>query len=281
MSSFLPSSSSSLPLPTDPIGLGTPAYFPPEFVRPPPSPYSHSADIFTLGVTLSVLISGVEPYAGMRAMERMIWIGRGAYWDWEERRREGEDEELGGVLSRAGSVRSARSGGRSRAGSGAGASLLSRGRRSESVESERSTRSATGGMRNSWTLAALSKRLLAPDQPEDETATNDSAPPSPQTPSSATFASSTPSIFVPPSSPPPLNEEELSTASLDDPSDEEEHVFPSGPTTYADGTTPLQYFLNGLDVVPEEVRRLIRAMTSAKEAERPTASEVLSALDKL
>lgn len=76
----------------DGIGLGTTVYCAPELVRPagPTSdePFGLPADIFALGVTLHVLLVGREPYATARTpVERMLWVARGAYWDWAERER--------------------------------------------------------------------------------------------------------------------------------------------------------------------------------------------------
>ncbi|KAG8900651.1 hypothetical protein FRB99_005830 [Tulasnella sp. 403] len=82
-------------LPDDPAGLGTPVYSPPEFNKPPPSPFSYPADVWALGVTLMVAIVGREPYArlvsGRRAkggrQELKMWLRKGAYWQWEDQER--------------------------------------------------------------------------------------------------------------------------------------------------------------------------------------------------
>ncbi|KAG9040209.1 hypothetical protein FRB95_000138 [Tulasnella sp. JGI-2019a] len=86
-------------LPVDPAGLGTPVYSPPEFNRPPPSPFSFPVDIWQLGVTLMVALVGREPYgallsgtrgkggAGSRHLELKMWLKKGAYWQWEEQER--------------------------------------------------------------------------------------------------------------------------------------------------------------------------------------------------
>ncbi|KAG8891028.1 hypothetical protein FRB98_000037 [Tulasnella sp. 332] len=98
----LPSTSSATvpnSLPVDPVGLGTPVYSPPEFNRPPPSPFSFPVDIWALGVTLMVALVGREPYggllsgtrgkggAGSRHLELKMWLKKGAYWQWEEQER--------------------------------------------------------------------------------------------------------------------------------------------------------------------------------------------------
>lgn len=288
MSSFLPSPISPIPTPSDPLGLGTPPYSPPEFFRPPPSPFGRPSDIFSLGVTLSVLIAGHEPYEGMRTIERTLWASRGGYWDWEERRREGGLESAS--VSRQGSIRSGRSragSGASKTGNAAGLSVLGgsrSGRRSESVESDRSVTSGRGSRAgfSSWTLAVSAKRLLA-----DESAEVEDAPlTSPGTPSSATsFAHHTsafPFLLVPPPSPP--LDDEAPVASHSSEADDDDHTADEEDYTiyvnsaYPDGT-PHQYFLNGQDVVPLEIRALLKNMTSPREIDRPSAKEVLAVLD--
>ncbi|KAG9042403.1 hypothetical protein FS837_010913 [Tulasnella sp. UAMH 9824] len=97
----IPSVSLSGP-PNDPAGLGTPAYSPPEFNRPPPSPFSYPSDVWALGVTLMVMIVGREPYVrltsgkgrkGNGRQEMKMWLGKGAYWQWEAQERLEAEEE--------------------------------------------------------------------------------------------------------------------------------------------------------------------------------------------
>ncbi|KDE07638.1 CAMK/CAMKL protein kinase [Microbotryum lychnidis-dioicae p1A1 Lamole] len=315
MSMFLPSATSPHPAPTDPLGLGTPPYAPPEFVRPAPSPFGHSADIFSLGVTLSVLTTGIEPFANMRTVERMLWVGRGGYWEWEQRRRERGNDTGSASVSRRSSIRSIRSGTHSRADSGTNLSLLSSSggcvsylssgrstsslRRSASIESERSVHSmASTSGRNSWGLAVLAKKLLSPsggasasvhDSPASLSVL---ASPSPSASPSALPRSHPSNLFaLPPRSPSSDDDDDLQNLSskashgaFESSEDEDEDDNPtmafSGPTTYVDGT-PHQYFLNGHDLVPLEIRMLLKSMTSPKEKNRPTAREVLRMLDSL
>lgn len=255
---FLPPPSSTSPLPTDPLGLGSPAYSPPEFVQPPPSPFSFPSDIFSLGVLLSVLLSAHEPYEGLRAVERMFLVARGGYWEWEERRRlcsVGEVEQwevdgwTSGPVSRAGSIRSTRSG-RSRVSEGGG------GRRSESVESRSSAFRESGEWGGAWNAAMRIGKLLWDEEGEEER---------PTTPASASQM-----LF----SLPPAGEEQEEQEEEENEREEERE------TSYRDGT-PVQYFMSGEEVVPLEVRELIRAMTSPKAEERPTAVEVLQVLETL
>ncbi|PLW30643.1 hypothetical protein PCANC_24128 [Puccinia coronata f. sp. avenae] len=68
----------------DPQGTGTSVYAAPELVQPPPSPCSFPADIFALGITMYFLLTGREPYRGVQgAVERMLLISRGAFWEHE------------------------------------------------------------------------------------------------------------------------------------------------------------------------------------------------------
>ncbi|KAI7938565.1 hypothetical protein MJO28_014144 [Puccinia striiformis f. sp. tritici] len=69
---------------TDPQGTGTSVYAAPELVQPPPSPCSFPADIFALGITMYFLLTGREPYRGIQsAVERMLLISRGGFWEHE------------------------------------------------------------------------------------------------------------------------------------------------------------------------------------------------------
>lgn len=289
MSMFLPPPDSALPAPSDPMGLGTPAYSPPEFVRPPPSPFGRPSDVFSLGVTLSVLISGHEPYENMRSVERMLWVGRGAYWDWETRRREGGFESAS--VSRAGSIRSGRT--RSRAGSGASSisalagvslsatSASASGRRSGSVDSERSVRSfaSASGRAGPRTLAHNAARLLVQEEGPDRADID--------TVQEKEITAIVPVNAVPPPSPPLGADDDYQDSAIG--TDDEQHeavgeggaiTSPIAGETYSDGT-PAVYFLNGFDVVPLQVLHLLQAMTHPKPTSRPTVEAVLNVLDEM
>ncbi|KAA1073138.1 hypothetical protein PGT21_001099 [Puccinia graminis f. sp. tritici] len=68
----------------DPQGTGTSVYAAPELVQPPPSPCSFPADIFALGITMYFMLTGREPYRGIQsAVERMLLISRGGFWEHE------------------------------------------------------------------------------------------------------------------------------------------------------------------------------------------------------
>ncbi|EJU06183.1 kinase-like protein [Dacryopinax primogenitus] len=87
--------------PTDGLGLGTPGYTAPELLLPPGScSFSYSADVFSLGVVLGVLLFGREPYArlvgrGRGRLEMMRWAKKGGYWAYEEGVRLASVGELG------------------------------------------------------------------------------------------------------------------------------------------------------------------------------------------
>ncbi|BGP33016.1 hypothetical protein JCM10296v2_004805 [Rhodotorula toruloides] len=284
---FLPPPSSPAHLfPTDPHGLGTPAYSPPEFVRALPSPFSYSSDIFSLGITLNTLITLREPYEGVRAVERMVRVAEGGWWEWEEGRRlrevEGEVEE-GLELSRTGSIRSTRSGRSSLRGSPGAA----RRRRDDSEESVRSYLSVSGiGEQGPRDWRALAKSLLAPQEAEGAGATNDL---------DSLLDHMIP--LTPPPSPPPSphllpRSTMLSTLSL-----ESALSSPAPATLYYPSTSvPVQYFPSFAAaytddepeppapaeedaIVPLAVRELIKRMASPAEADRPTAAEVREELE--
>lgn len=275
---------------TDPLGLGTAAYSPPEFVRPPPSAFGLEADVFSLGVTLSVLLSGREPYEGMRAVERMWWVGRGSYWEWEERRRINaigasrvEEEEARSdysrPVSRAGSVRSTRS----RAGSG-GWELL--GRRESSVESE------AGGVRGAVALARRAVRLVVPgdggeDEDEVDRRGQDSIEERPPW--------AAPLLAFPVAPPPlPAPSDAASSPKSSEPGSPElarsagsVGSFGSGwsgrsaaAAGYPDGS-PVQRFLDGREVVPWEVREVLRRMCGVEREGRPGIGEVVRVLEEV
>ncbi|GAA6056448.1 hypothetical protein JCM3770_007473 [Rhodotorula araucariae] len=260
-----PPSSPAHRFPTDPHGLGTPSYSPPEFVQALPSPFGYSADVFPLALTLGTLLTGREPYDGLRAVERMLYVARGAWWEWEERRRlrDLEGDEIEVALSRAGSVRSTRSAASRGAGTGTGPGGARR--RSDSVESVRSvvSNAPEAGPRD-WDAAARS--LLVDADDSGAVARSRSLAPS---------RSRSPSPSLPAA---PFYE----GADADADADARNLVAPA--RTYPGTATPVQYFLSGtaaVDVVPPAARDLLRRMASPAPAERPTAGEVLDALRAL
>ncbi|GAA5965296.1 hypothetical protein JCM3765_007154 [Sporobolomyces pararoseus] len=281
MSLFLPPPNSPRSaFPIDPHGLGTPTYSPPEFVRTLPSTFSYPSDVFSLGVTLGVLISGREPFEGMRAVERMLLVGNGGWWEWEERKRlkelEGEQVQveegtptaslynlsLGGGstgdvrLSRQGSLRSLRSEkGSLRRSVNTRNSL----RRSGSSESLKSIASLGAG--RDW--ESIIQSLLVDKEEESSEGEPSSHLSEFALPPLPTSASSS-----------PTHSRSTSLDSTDD-------IFAAATRMYSGTSTPVQTFLDGVSIVPLEVRDLLRKMTSSREEERPTAREVLVELDLL
>ncbi|GAA95164.1 uncharacterized protein L969DRAFT_89852 [Mixia osmundae IAM 14324] len=282
------------PLPDDPIGLGTTVYNPPELVRPPPSSFSFEADIFALGVTFNTLIVGGEPYRGISSpVEQMLWVLRGGYWEWEERQR----LMMGTSSSRASSVAGTPKHSKTRTSISLATEALSR---KSSVKSSRGRSDSlqtdfglndlgnlSGSLSGSLNDAArfsfgaaatpstgapikqhISSRLVAtllrPEIDADESREIDKIP-SPISPTDTSRRS--------PISP------------LDDAwSDDQEHLHDDYANTstevYSDHT-PLQYFLDGVHVVPESLRELLRSMTSPQAQDRPTIDYVCAALDSL
>ncbi|GAA5988171.1 hypothetical protein JCM10908_002093 [Rhodotorula pacifica] len=283
---FLPSPASPAHLfPTDPHGLGTPSYSPPEYVHALPSPFSYSSDIFSLGITLYVLLTASEPYEGIRAFERIMRVADGDWWEFEERRRlgllaqEAEGEDV--ALSRSGSLRSNRSGRSSVRGS-----LRASTRRDSSVESVRSFMSASGvGEQGPRDWRAIAKTLLV--DPETDTHTLEDA----VTQALPTF---------PPAAPTQQHrqrEDGTAAEELSRPESSDEPMKVDGPSRwqssnanqyYAGTSCPVQYFLSApasdsddgesrllrSHVVPLAVRDLIQRMTKPIASDRPTAADV-------
>jgi hypothetical protein len=236
-----------------------------------------------------------------------MWVGRGGFWEWEERRRvseelEGKEAEFGleeseewgdlSGVSRTGSLRSVRSGRSSLRGA--------RGRREASVESVRSYTSTVDGLaltptkQFEWDTVARS--LLADDwEDEDEEVEEKIRQANP------TVSSGTPS--------PPKQSRYPSSTSLHSHHSShtvEEPPIPPPTRFYPSTSTPVQYFLSydppflpiassaasadtqtaNIDtaeqhIVPISIRALIQRMTSPKEADRPTAKEVREELERI
>ncbi|GAA6005899.1 hypothetical protein JCM10207_007267 [Rhodosporidiobolus poonsookiae] len=288
-----PPSSPSHLLPTDPHGLGTPSYAPPEFVRPLPSPFSFPADVFSLGVTFGTWITAREPYEGLRAVERMVLVKQGAWYEWEERRRVAEEVEMGSseahfdlsseggaeggskAVSRQGSLRSVRSGRSSLRRPGSSSALA---RREPSTESVRSWTSA-GELVSpapSYPFEVVARSLLVSGEEGEEDEAEEEA-------LARALEKAKPALPTPPS--PALSSAASSTdygIDLDAPS-----------VAYYPGTsTPVQYFLSAplssaedqtvqAHVVPPAVRELIRRMALPDERERVGIEEVWRELGRI
>lgn len=264
------------------------------------------------------MISGHEAYEGLRTVERMFLVGRGGYYEWEERRRLGsigiENDGGSSSVSRTNSIKSSAGGGRTlrsrpSAGglavgelgavtnvlngvamnlSGSGVGRM----RSDSLESCRSFFStATGGRgggdrdsgdwstRSSWVTAVLAQRLLKMDRNDEEsTGASDELleVEGVEIPSPETLLS-----FLPPPSPIDSQyHQDYFTIEGAEEDDQKSGGFTRRTNSYPLGT-PYQYFLNGIDVVPLEIRELLRAMTSPRAVDRPTALQALRVLESL
>ncbi|GAA5847447.1 hypothetical protein JCM9279_000485 [Rhodotorula babjevae] len=239
-----PPSSPAHRFPTDPHGLGTPSYSPPEFVQRLPSPFGYASDVFSLALTLSTLLTAREPYDGLRAVERMLHVASGGWWEWEERRRlreEGDEAEV--ALSRAGSVHSTRS------------AASRRGRtRSDSLESVRSVVSnAPDAFSGPHDWDAVKRSLLLVDQDVSSLDLGAAA---------TSLASSQPHS--------PAGELD------DDPPPPRTYPGTATPVQYfLSGTRAPQ------DVVPLAARELLRRMASPAPSARPSAAEVVDELRRL
>lgn len=217
------------------------------------------------------MISGREPFEGVRAVERMVLVGNGGWWEWEERKRlkdlDGDQLEvdegsslynlsLGGGgddrLSRQGSLRSLRSEKDGLRRSVTRTSL----RRSGSSDSLRSLASLGAG--RDW--ETIIQSLLVE---EEDAVTN-------TTSQLANFA--LPPLPTSAASSPTHSRNNSLTNSADS--------FTSM-RAYPGTSTPVQTFLDGVSIVPLEIRDLVRRMTSPYELDRPSAKDVLSRLDEL
>jgi serine/threonine protein kinase len=82
--------------PTDGIGRGTPPYSSPEMVDPCPTrSFGYASDVFSFGATMYSLITGCEPFRGVRSIELMWNVRKGRFWEWEERARLMRVERVG------------------------------------------------------------------------------------------------------------------------------------------------------------------------------------------
>lgn len=272
MSMFIPSAASGTQLPDDPHGLGTPPYSPPEFVKPLPSPFSFPSDIFSLGVTLSVMLTAREPYEGLRTVERMLYVSRGSFFDYEERRRLAKiglassttassngDHDLA-PASRPESTKSGLSH-RSSLGqlkNGGGSSPRSHALRSRSESVDSNVSAVSDLYRPTWHVSQLANRLLAKTD--------------------GTIAEAEPAEV----STPTLAAHPVQAAFADPPSSSSDVASHDVPQQqhYNDGT-PVQHFLDGREVVPMAVRELIRSMTNPVPEQRPSAKQVFRRLERL
>lgn len=286
------------PLPTDPLGIGTSAYSPPELVRSAPSPFGFPADIFSLGVTLCVALTGREPFQQVRSpVERMMWVSRGGYWEYEERLRYGS----GGSQppSRAGSLRKP-----SRAASNAGTPIKRESlpqARERSISKTSDTGGSVTGLIESDVLnerlldvsaargaAKIGQRAIeallrdGDDQDEDLDPYGVPSPVHSRTGTAGGDISRRSSVRsttssrasypdMRPANPPWPDDPDTSAEDAD---------VPLSGRYYSDGS-PVQWYLDGRHVVSEGTRWLLRKMCEPEASNRPEVGEILQTLDVL
>lgn len=259
MSLFLPPITATASL--DPSNLGTSSYSSPEFLRPAPSFFSFSADIFSLGVTLGVLLTGVEPFTGLRAAQRMWLAMEGGYFAWSERYR------LEQLLNDDEAVSPA-----TRIGIQSDACGLSR------ASSLRSNYCDDEGRNAERDRLQMARRLLQSDDDAEQDGCDvdgdeDAEQELRALEDALSLVESSSPVNVQPSS--PFYDAVSNTSTYPTSSTEGGEVSQD-----EDAGAPLQYFLNG-DAVPVQIRKLLRRMTSAKSDERPTAEDVLQWLGRI
>lgn len=239
--------------PTEGLGLGTTVYNAPELVRASPHAFGFPVDVYAFGVTLNVFLTGREPYYNCRSpVEQMLWVSRGAYWEWETRRKL---SEIGAHHGRVAS-----SEGRSTPGSIRSFKLYHQdGNVSvDSIDSMHNVVRASpsiGGSSRGPSARAVAC-LLA-----DEIGSELSLV---QRPISSLAAEDDSDDDSGPPYSPSLSQDHSEQAS-------------SAFRSYSDGS-PVQYFLSGTDPVPEGILRLLQRMTCPDPAGRPTMQEVVNAL---
>lgn len=243
----------------DGIGLGTTQYSSPEVVRMPPSPFSFPIDIFSAGLSLLFMITGVQPYESLT----MASTNRSERFTPKSPR--SPRGTPGNVTPTSLSAKR-----KYRSSSGAGKMVelhvhLSKGNAWDWEERRR--------------LQELEEDLI------DAFTETSSSPSSPVQMCEYTVH---------------LKEVDTSTASADlqdllvenipdsvcVPKELLDHhgngKYPQkSMQTYSDGYTPVQTFLNGAAVVPEELRNLIKSMLDPTASSRPSATQVLKQLDAL
>ncbi|ORX41274.1 kinase-like domain-containing protein [Kockovaella imperatae] len=268
--------------PTDGLGLGTLPFSPPELVDPLRS-FSFPVDIFAFGATLYQCLTGREPYRGVRAMEMMHHVRRGDLWEWEERARIsriGEEEVSissspypsawrgvvpGEMVRRGGSLRIQRDASPTTFRSSSGPKRRPRLGRMSSTESLQASEELLESTSESPAGVKLWARWITrPSTPSTDAISallNGSGEPTAETSPmrqsahrQATLSVASPQSESTPSSPPPT-------------------VLPSLSSSYGDGS-PSMTFLEGADLVSDEIRTTIRRMVQPDPAERPTAAQL-------
>jgi serine/threonine protein kinase len=243
--------------PVDGVGLGTLPFSPPELVDPFLS-FSFPIDIFALGATLYQCITGREPYRGCRAVEMMHHVRKGDLWIWEERLRLGRvGEEVGGGSPYPSAWRE--------------------------VPLEGIRRGGSLRVSNSHARPPLSRMPSTESLRASDDVTEKGADSPAGVKLWATWARQPGSV---PSGPiaallddnasPPLAHKELhgTSTATDDPISSITSTAPIISASYSDGS-PVMVFLDGLDVLREAWRDVLKEMVDPDPSARPTAEELI------
>lgn len=240
--------------PTDGVGLGTLPFSPPELVNPAMS-FSFPIDVFALGATLYQCITGREPYRGCRPIELVHHVRMGDLWAWEERQRlnrVGAETTVGGSpypsawreqvndgVRRGGSLRISSSNARPG---------LVRMLSAESLRASQDIADADDANPAGVRLWAKWVKRSSLHGPISALLDDESMP----------------------------NTAEALSERQDEPlsSEVSAPIHPPDETpAYADGS-PTMIFLDGQDIVPDNIRDVLRMMVDADPAERPDAEEI-------
>lgn len=284
----------------DGIALGTTQYSPPELIKPPPSPFSFPVDIFSAGLTLLYMLTGVEPYESLAASSTRSSRG---YASPAQSFTPTMSSAGGGCctptssLSRSGSLKKRASlrKKRVRTSSGAGKMVelhlhLAKGhaweweerRRQDELEDEGvdemvSYTSANGFSAPTW--------LHEAEVEADDTSTlrGEDLEQHFTLPLPTLAFSGLPDDLEYPTSViiPEHLREKVPQAETVELYGHSRHRSRSISRVYSDGFTPKQSFFDGYGTVSEGLRDLIRQMLSPQAADRPSAAAALRRLEQL
>lgn len=284
----------------DGIALGTTQYSPPELIKPPPSPFSFPVDIFSAGLTLLYMLTGVEPYESLAASSTRTSHG---YASPAQSFTPTMNSGAGGCgtptssLSRSGSLKKRASlrKKRVRTSSGAGKMVelhlhLAKGhaweweerRRLDELEDEGVDEMVSFTSSNGFSAPTWSHEA---EVEADETSTlRGEEAEQHYTLALPTLAfSGLPDDLEYPTSmviPEHLREKAPQPEPVESLSHSRQRSR-SISMMYSDGFTPKQTFLDGSGTVPESLRDLIKQMLSPQAADRPSAAAALHRLEQL
>lgn len=258
--------------PVDGVGLGTLPFSPPELVDPKRS-FSYPADVFALGATLYQCITGREPYRGLRAVEMMMFVKKGAFWSYEERTRIGrigaQDSDSGVPYPSAWREP-------------APASVRRAGSLHEPISKHRQStaRPRLGRMGSASSLKASEDAVDGPNSAESPAGIKLWAHwmrdpnPAVDSPIADLLAETDgPALGHNPPSPAASTQEQQPAATT--PQADFTRLVPPLATHYPNGD-PEMLFLGGASLVPDAYRSILRSMLDPDPDARPSAADVLS-----